>query len=76
MLAFGLTTLIPNVKVYTITVFSARGLQGVAAACNDTTILSIVGLLYKDHQDIALACILGISGFAFTFAPLIGSILY
>jgi MFS family permease len=78
MAGFGIATYIPNgeQKTFLACVFVCRGLQGAASAINDTTILSISGVLYKDHQDLAIAFILMFSGFAYTVAPLVGSVFY
>ena len=78
MLTFGLSTLIPKEKskLFLTIVFIARFVQGAASSVNDTTILSITGLMYKNHQDIAIAIILMFSGIGYTLAPFFGSILY
>lgn len=57
-------------------IFICRAIQGAASSVNDTTILSITGLIYKDNQDIAIAVILMFSGVGYTLAPFFGSILY
>ena len=77
MLGFGLSNLIDgNNTLFLVVVFFTRALQGVATACNDTVILSITGLLYKDHQELVIAIILTVGGVAYTIAPVFGSILY
>lgn len=77
MVAFGLSTLLHGQNTtFLIIVFIARFVQGAASSINDTTILSITGLLYKDHQDIAIAVILMFSGIGYTLAPFFGSLLY
>lgn len=62
--------------MFLVVVFAARGVQGAASSVNDTTILSITGVMYKDNQDIAIAVILMFSGIGYTLAPFFGSILF
>lgn len=77
MLGFGLSVLIEGHKTtFLVVVFICRALQGAASSVNDTTILSITGLMYKDHQDVAIAIILMFSGIGYSLAPFFGSLLY
>jgi MFS family permease len=76
MISFGLSTFINDNTIYLVVVFVCRAIQGASSAFNDTTILSITGLLYKEHQDIVITLILMVSGISYTLAPLLGSLLY
>lgn len=76
MIAFGYAILITDENTYLIVILTLRGIQGITSAINDTVVMSITGLLYKDHQDIVIAIIMVTSGFGLTFSPLLGSILY
>lgn len=78
MLGFALSVLIPvkQKTLYLIVVFVSRFIQGCASSVNDTTILSITGIMYKDHQDMAIAVILMFSGIGYTLAPFLGSLLF
>lgn len=76
MIGFGFACVIKDETTYLIVILTMRGIQGITSAINDTVIMSITGLLYKDHQDLVIAIILMTSGVGFTLAPLFGSILY
>lgn len=77
MFGFGASTYInDNQTLFLVIVFICRAIQGAASGVNDTTILSITGVLYKDNQDMAIAFILMFSGIGYTLAPLFGSILF
>lgn len=76
MIGFGCSTYINDTTTFLVVVYVCRFIQGAASSVNDTTILSITGLMYSDNQAAAIALILMFSGIGYTLAPFFGSVLF
>lgn len=76
ILGFGLSFYLLKGNGYVTAIFFARGIQGLASSMVDISVLTIIGVMYEDHMDKALAFILFASCIGYSIAPFIGSLFF
>lgn len=76
IIGFGLSFYFFEGPWYVAAIFTARAIQGISSSMVDITILTIVGAMYQDHMDLAMAIVLIASCLGFSIAPFIGSLFF